>query len=83
MIIIQVTDKIFLVFFSPKEILLDTNTFSISTSFKSQDFYFSKIYFFQFQYNQTLKFLNPFLYEVTNVYVLQCSAFFSQTDILH
>ena len=32
MIIMQVTNKVF-VGFSPKEIFLDTNTFSISTSF--------------------------------------------------
>ena len=35
MIIIQVTNKILIVF-SPKEILLDINTFSISTSFINQ-----------------------------------------------
>ena len=34
MIIIQVTNKIFIVFFSQEEILLDTNTFSVSTSSK-------------------------------------------------
>ena len=34
MIIIEVTDKVFTVFFSPKEVLLDTDTFSISTYFK-------------------------------------------------
>ena len=33
MIIIQVTNKVFIVF-SPKKILLDTNTFSISTSLR-------------------------------------------------
>ena len=34
MIIKQVTNKVFIVFFSRKEILLDINTFSISTSIK-------------------------------------------------
>ena len=33
MIIIEVINKAFIVFFSPKEILLDTNTFSLSTYF--------------------------------------------------
>ena len=31
---IQVTNKLLTVFFLPKGILLDTNTFSISTSFR-------------------------------------------------
>ena len=35
MIIMQVTNKVLIVFFLPKEIMLDTNTFSISTSFKN------------------------------------------------
>ena len=34
MIIIQVTNKILIVFFLPEEILLDTNISSISTAFK-------------------------------------------------
>ena len=33
MVILQVINKVF-VFFSPKEILLDTNTYSISTPFE-------------------------------------------------
>ena len=50
------------------EVLLDNNTFSISTSSKKQDFYGSKIYLFQFQYHQALKFLYPFLYMIINFY---------------
>ena len=34
MIIIQVTTKVFIVFFQPEEILLHTNNFLISTCFK-------------------------------------------------
>ena len=34
MIITQVTNKVLIFFFLPKEILLDTNTFLISTSLK-------------------------------------------------
>ena len=34
MIIIQVTNQVLIFFFHPKEILLDINTFSISTSFR-------------------------------------------------
>ena len=41
-------------FFSTEEILLDTNTFSISTSFKKIRLS-SWGFFFQFQYHQTLK----------------------------
>ena len=42
--------------------MLDFNNFSISTSSKkNQDRFVSKIYLFQFQYYQTLKFLNTFL----------------------
>ena len=61
MIIIQVTNKVFIVFFSRKEILLDINTFSISTSIKKLESYCGKINFFQSQYLQTLKFLHLFL----------------------
>ena len=35
MIIMQVTNKVLIGFFLPKEIMLDTNTFTISTSFKN------------------------------------------------
>ena len=38
MIIMQGTNKIFIYFFSPEEILLDTNTFSISTPFSKKGF---------------------------------------------
>ena len=62
-IVIQVTNKVFIIFL-PLEILLDTNSFSIPTSFlKKWDFYGGKIYFFQFQYPQTFyTFFFNFLY---------------------
>ena len=46
MIIMQVTKKVLIVFFSPKEILLDTNTFSVSTSSKNLEPYCGKKIFF-------------------------------------
>ena len=57
MIIIQVTNKVLIVFLL-QEILLDTNTFLISTCSKKQDFYRGKIYFFQFQCQQMLFFFH-------------------------
>ena len=42
MIFIQVTNKVLTVFLS-EEIIIDSNTFAISTSFKKQDFYDGKI----------------------------------------
>ena len=69
MIFIQLAYKVFLVF-SPKEILLDTHIFSISTSFKKKGFYGGKIYFFQFQYPQMSKLFYPFLYVILNFYFL-------------
>ena len=66
-IIIQITNKIFIAFL-PKEILLDTNTFLIFSSF--HPLFYGKIYFFQFQYCQTLKFLYLFLYVVIKFYAL-------------
>ena len=56
--------------FSPKEILLDTNTFSISASPKKQKLYDGKIYICQLQYYQMLKFIYPFLYVKIIFYVL-------------
>ena len=47
MIIIQVINKVFIVFFSPEEILLHTDTFSISTPFlKNKTFMVVKFTFF-------------------------------------
>ena len=47
MIIIQVSNKVLMGFFSRKEFLLDTNTFSISTSlFKNRIFIAVKKFFF-------------------------------------
>ena len=42
MIFTQVTNKVLTVFLS-EEIIIDSNTFTISTSFKKQDFYDGKI----------------------------------------
>ena len=46
MIIIQVTNEVFIVFLSPKEIFLDTNTFSISI--EGQTFIVVKFIFLNF-----------------------------------
>ena len=46
--IIQVTNKVFIVFFSPEEILLGTHTLSVSTSYKKYNFYRVKSFVFQF-----------------------------------
>ena len=53
----QVTNKVLTVFFT-KKILLDTNTFSISTSFEKIRVLLRQNLYFQFQYPQTLKFRN-------------------------
>ena len=66
MIITQVTNKVLIFFFLPKEILLDTNTFLISTE---KEFYGVK-FIFPFQYPQMLNFLYAFLYVIINTYVL-------------
>ena len=58
MVIIQVTSKAFIVFFF--QTLLDTNTFSISTSFWKNASLCGKTYLLKFRYPQTLKFLYPF-----------------------
>ena len=58
MVIIQVTSKAFIVFFF--QTLLDTNTFSISTSFWKNTSLCGKTYLLKFRYPQTLKFLYPF-----------------------
>ena len=50
MIIVQVTNKVFVVFFSQKEILSDTNTFSISTSFTKKRS-LSAVKFIYFNFN--------------------------------
>ena len=59
MIIIQVTKKVLIVFFSPKEILLDTNTFSVSTSSKNLEPYCGKKNFF-FNFNLPKNFFTHF-----------------------
>ena len=52
--------------FSPAEMFLETNTFSIFTSSKYIDFFCGQIYFVQFQYYQTLRLLCPFLHMIKN-----------------
>ena len=51
---IRADNKVFIVFyfFTGEEILLDTNTLSISTFSKKYGFYNSEIYVFQFQYQR-------------------------------
>ena len=71
MIIMQVTKKVLIVFFSPKEILLDTNTFSVSTSSKNLEPYCGKKNFFQFQFTQKL--LYPFSYVIMNFMLFNVS----------
>ena len=59
MIIMQVINKVFIVF-SSKEIVLETNASQYLHPLEEQDIYGGRIYFFQFQYRQTLKFVYPF-----------------------
>ena len=74
MIIIQVTNKVFIVF-STEEILLDLHLS------KEWDFYCGK-FFFQLQYHRTLKLLNPLLCD-NNFLCFIMFHFFDQVDILH
>ena len=67
--IMQVTNKV-LLFFSPKEILLDS-TFSISTSFLKNGHIMMVKIFFQFQYRQTLKFFYLYLYVMKKFYFVK------------
>ena len=69
MVIIQVTNKVLILFFT-KKIYLILIFSQYLRPIEVQDFYDSKMYFFQFQYNQRLKFLYSFLYEIINFYVL-------------
>ena len=72
--IIKMANKVFIVSFTKGNL---ANTFSISTS------YDNKIYVFQFQYCQTLKFLYPFLYTKINFLYFIMFCFFSQISVLH
>ena len=47
MTVIQVTNKVITIY-SPKELLLDTNNFAISTSFKKYESYDNNFFFFNF-----------------------------------
>ena len=72
MIIMQVTNKVFIVF-SSKETLSDTNTFLYLRISKNRSLMTVKFcFFFKFEIAQ---FLYSFLYVKLNFYVLQCLLF--------
>ena len=64
----RVTNKVFIVIL-PKEILLDTNTLSVSTSSKNLDFFSAEIdVFFNFNITIRYNFFTRLLYTIKKNY---------------